>query len=305
MKLLHGKQLKFEELVKINFDIFIMATSHEERFVTLNSKKELNFKKRVILSYKSCPLKIDDPNTAVYEAFSEDYFETVISMLDTEIPLMGLKQNINILVDYSSMTKSWYYTIMSYFTLKQLEYENVNIYFSYTPSTFSEPLNPKHNSYIDPIPGRFNIPTLDKPKALIVGLGYENKKAEGIIEYLDPKVTYALYSKPSFDVRFSDAVEENNKKLIEDLSENVITFPFNDLLSIERILTSLYFSLRDEYNVIIAPLGPKPFTLIAMLLSIKFDDIDVWRVSSGSDFNKYNRQAYEDEFVICEIKFIK
>ncbi|MNX90503.1 hypothetical protein D3C86_1225570 [compost metagenome] len=118
-------------------------------------------------------------------------------------------------------------------------------------------------------------------------------------------MTYALYSKPSFDVRFSDAVEENNKKLIEDLGENVITFPFNDLLSIERILTSLYFSLRDEYNVIIAPLGPKPFTLIAMLLSIKFDDIDVWRVSSGSDFNKYNRQAYEDEFVICEIKFIK
>ena len=44
MKLLHGKQLKFEELVKINFDIFIMATSHEERFVTLNSKKELNLK---------------------------------------------------------------------------------------------------------------------------------------------------------------------------------------------------------------------------------------------------------------------
>jgi hypothetical protein len=305
MKLNFGKQVKFEELSHLDFDIFIMAFSHEERFKTLNDRKELKFRKRIVLSYKNQNLFVDQENTKTYQVESENYVETMINMLDVEIKLLSTKNYINILVDYSSMTKSWYYTIMSYFTLKELHFENVNIYFSYTPSIFSEPLDPKHNSFIDPIPGRFNIPSLDKPKALIVGLGYENKKAEGIIEYLDPKITYALYSSPALDDRFSNAVELSNKKLISDLQDKVIKFPFDDLFSIERVLTSLYFSLRDDYNVIIAPLGPKPFTFIAMLLSIKYDDIDVWRVSSGSDFNKYSRLPLEDTFIICEVVFSK
>lgn len=305
MKLNFGRQIEFEELIHLDFDIFVMAISHEKRFQTLNSKEELKFKKKVILSYSYDQGFSDHEKNRTYSVDSENYVETMINMLDIEIELISTKKNINILVDYSSMTKSWYYTIMSYFTLKELNFENVNIYFSYTPSIYSDPLEPKHNSFIDPIPGRFNIPSLDKPKALIVGLGYENKKAEGIIEYLDPKITFALYSSPSLDDRFSTTVEENNKNLIFDLKDNVIKFPFDDLLSIERILTSLYFSLKDDYNVIIAPLGPKPFTFIAMLLSIKYDDIDVWRVSSGSDFNKYDREPIENKFIICEVVFSK
>lgn len=305
MKLNFGKQIQFEDLAKVEIDIFIMAVSHEKRFITLHNKEELRFNKKIILSYQANDVTFYGKGSVNYKVDSENFVEMMIYLLDFELNILRCKKNITILIDYSSMTKSWYYTIMSYFTIKKLTFDNVKIYFSYTPSTYSKPLLPKYNSFIDPIPGRFNIPNFDKPKALIVGLGYESKKAEGIIEYLDPKITFALYSNPSLDKRFSTAVEENNKNLILDLKENIIQFPFDDLMSIERILTSLYFSLRDNYSVIIAPLGPKPFTFIAMLLSIKYEDIDVWRVSSGNDFNKYDREPIENNFIICEVDFVK
>ena len=73
---------------------------------------------------------------------------------------------------------------------------------------------------------------------------------------------------------------------------------------LERQLTSLYYLLKDDYSIIIAPLGPKPFTFISMLLSVKFPDIDIWRVGSGSDINKYKREPIDEKtFVINEVVF--
>ena len=90
-------------------------------------------------------------------------------------------------------------------------------------------------------------------------------------------------------------------KKYEELS---ITFQLDDMLSLERELTSLYYLLREEYSIIIAPLGPKPFTFISMLMTIKFRDIDIWRVGSGSDINKYTREPIDkDTFIISEIVF--
>jgi hypothetical protein len=149
---------------------------------------------------------------------------------------------------------------------------------------------------------QYVVPT-DKPKALIVCLGYEQNKAQGIIEHLDPKISYILYSKPALDTNFVNSIEENNKELLEQ-SENVIQFPLDNLIMIERELISLYFLLKNDYSIIIAPLGPKPFAFMAMLLSIKYEEIDIWRVGSGSDINKYRRSPIApDKFIVSYVNF--
>ena len=154
------------------------------------------------------------------------------------------------------MTKPWYYSIILFLSKKNLPFKRINIYFSYTPSKYSPPQEPKPNSEIIPLPGKYIVPT-NKPKALIVCLGYEQQKAEGIIEHLDPKILYLFYTKPAFDDRFVTTLEKNNHTIINDPTNIVKTYKFDDLLSLERQLTAIYERIKHDYSIIFAPLGPK------------------------------------------------
>lgn len=284
MILSSGRQVEPSELKQKSIDLFIFAGNHEKRVFTAFDYLSdcATIKKSIAFCYKSDfstefrkeieKFQIED-NKEIYELL-DLYFKDLISSSPT------------IVIDYSCMTKPWYYAIILYLSKRDLLKGTVLAYFLYTPSKFADPQEPKPNTEIRPLPGKYIIPT-DKPKALIVCLGYERRKAEGIIDHLDPEKCYVFYAKPALDQDFVKAVEENNSDILK--SENVIIYPLNDLLSLERELTSVYQLLNDEYHVIIAPLGPKPFTFISMLLSIKNKNIDIWRVGSGSDINEYDR----------------
>ncbi|BAO55009.1 hypothetical protein [Nonlabens marinus] len=298
MKLSYGKQIEIDRLSEVTIDILIFAKNHEERALTafnyISAKTDvLN---AIAFTY--------DDNTIPIEGIKFIHIDNqvdIISFLDESILDSDLT-SLNILVDYSCMTKPWYYTIILYLSQKKLNQQELNLYFVYTPSKYSKPMAPKPNTVIAPLPGKYVVPT-NKPKALIVCLGYEQNKAQGIIEHLDPKVCYIFYSKPALDDAFVKTIEENNRELI-DHNSNVITFPLDDLIVIERELVSLYHFLRKDYSIIIAPLGPKPFTFMAMLLSIKYTDIDIWRVGSGSDINEYERKPVSNSsFIVSYVNF--
>lgn len=296
MRLKYGEQKKMKDLRGLSIDLFVLAGNHEDRRFTAYDKiiKFNEIEHAIALCYK------DDFDSAARDIsclFTNSH-EDVISTLNS---LIGVEGNqINVVVDYSCMTKSWYYAIVLFFSRKSLSFEQANIFFVYTPSEYCEPLLPKPNTEMAPLPGKYFVPT-DKPKALIVCLGYEQSKAEGIIEHLDPKECFLFYTDPAFEQRFVDKVLENNISIFNERKDQVMRFPLNDLLSLERQLTSLYFFLRENYSIIIAPLGPKPFALTAMLLSVQYPDIDIWRVGSGSDINEYNRAPLDDETFIVSL----
>lgn len=301
MKIKFGKQIDLAELAGVEIHLFLLAGNHERRvFTNYNKVSQQNeIKKSILLCYnlsfcQKLPVGMDKVLIANH---SEIY-----QLLDQEI-LNRKSENFNLYIDYSCMTKPWYYSIILYLSKKNLTIPTLNAFFSYTPSKYTPPQSPKPNSEIIPLPGKYVVP-VNKPKALIVCLGYEQKKAEGIIEHLDPKISYIFYTKPALDPRFVSALEENNRSIINDPTKIVHTYPFDDLLNLERQLTSIYELLKDDYSIIFAPLGPKPFTFISMLMSVKYHDIDIWRVGSGSDINEYKREAIDNDlFIISKIVF--
>ncbi|MGJ1291281.1 MULTISPECIES: hypothetical protein [Sphingobacterium] len=300
MELKYGQQISYSDIEILEcIDLIIYTKNHELRssyFVDKIKIKNPNIE-TISLLYK--PKKRFKKNE-----YYIDSNDKIIELLDQFFNrLSPSEKSINIIVDYSCMTKSWYYLILQYILNKDLIVENLSMFFTYTPAYYTIPKPPKHNSEIGPLPGKIIIPN-NKPNALIVCLGYEENKAEGIIDHLDPKLYFLLYSSPSLDTRFVDVLEKNNKTVLNSTT-NVIKFPFNDLLFIERELTSLYHFLRDDYNIIIAPLGPKPFTLTSMLLSVKYPEIDIWRVGSGNDINEYRQLPMEDKEIIMKVSFEK
>lgn len=300
MKIKYGNQIEIEEINGEVIDLFLFANNIEQRKLSAYHKIKENNKiiKKISLFYAK------SNNEDIVNGLLIENHTQIIDLLDSEIA-NSKKEVFNLFIDYSCMTKSWYYTIILFLSNKILPQTKIKVYFSYTPSKFSIPLSPKPNTDISPLPGKYVIPN-NKPKALIVGLGYEENKAQGIIDQLDPAITYLFYTDPALDPQFVKAVEKNNFNLLEEFKTNTIKYPSNDLLYLEKKIAEIYFLLKDKYNVIIAPLGPKPFTYVSMMLSIVFQDIEIWRVSSGEDINPYSREPFDtDEYIISNVFFEK
>lgn len=315
MDLKFAQQINTEILQNLKIDLFIASSGFESRSTSLAKKLQLIDPKKVVIGFKEKKMeskrKLNDiefeslgfiPNE--FEA-SEGSSDDIINILDKIIIHNEYQSKLNILVDYSCMTKVWYATIINYFRNKTIFALEVNLIFSYTPAKYSKPQDPLPNQYIGPIPGIFRISSTNKPTALIMGLGYEKYRAKGLSEYIDPEIAYAFYPDPSFDKKYVMDIKHNNDDLLDSLGEsNIFKFPINDLKATESALTSLYFSLRDKYKIILAPLGPKPFALLSLLLSSKYADVDVWRVSSGEVMNTNDRIAL-DQQIVCQVNFVR
>lgn len=301
MQIKYGYQLEVNDLANLNIDLFLFANNNESRKYCLYEriKDQNRIKKAISLYYKG---GFDDLQN-VENILINNHLE-IENILNREMEDCQ-KDEFTIVVDYSCMTKSWYYIIMLYLANKEFVFHKIKCFFSYTPSKFSEALPPKPNSDISPLPGKIIIPN-NRPRALIVGLGYEENKAQGIIDQIDPAKVFLLYSNPSLDSQFTEAIESNNENVINDFKETTYTYNFSSLIDIENKLKAIYYKYSNDFNIIISPIGPKPFTFVSMILSIIFPDIEIWRIGSGEDINPYPREPFEDDkFIISELYYVK
>lgn len=300
MNIKYGKKIEKNNVNQIYFDLFLFANNIEKRKLTAYQNIIVN--NSISSAYALC---YDEGLEENYEGITNVYVKEISDIYNILNNVLSQKKTeFNIFVDYSCMTKPWYYSILNYLANTKLDAQMVNAYFSYTPSIYSEPLPPKQNTKIEPLPGNYKISN-HKPKALIVCLGYEQNKAQGIIDQLEPNLTYIFYTDPAIDSRFVEQVKNSNKDILRLVPEsNIIKYPFSDILFLERELMSLYYLLKDDYNIIIAPLGPKPFTLVSMVLSVIYNEIEIWRVDGGFDINKYERKPIvPTELIINKITF--
>jgi hypothetical protein len=205
---------------------------------------------------------------------------------------------IRLLVDYTSMTRRWYASLLLEL-LSSSRTAPVECFFLYVPAIFNEPNEVAPNAAVGPIPGFCSLDVPDKPTALIIGLGYEKERALGLLEYVDPALCFAFYTDPTFDSRYIEVVRSNNSGLLASLpSERVFAHPLSDLQYTGNLLLSLCCGLQEDYRIILAPLGVKPFSLLCLLIASRFQDIDVWRVTPGTKAPPQDRKAAEHPLVI-------
>lgn len=121
------------------------------------------------------------------------------------------------------------------------------------------------------------------PIGLVVGLGLEPYRAAGIIELLEPARTW-LFSAAMGDVRFTKAAEELHSSILGSVSPDyVFSYDVRSLSETYSILESLSFGVGLDYRLILAPSGPKLFSLACLLLGAdrQPERPAVWRVGSA------------------------
>jgi hypothetical protein len=273
-----------------NLDLLIVASGYEHRASYLAQKLPcVDIKNKVVFSFKDhSENPVRKNNDIIFsdlgfvsEHFSGNNWENIQKILIQFFNDICDKGEVNILVDYSSMTRLWYATILKYIT-SYCNYKGIiNLYFAYTKAEYSRPSDSEINFTVnfDPLPGYNKLSIPDKPTALIIGLGYEKARATGLIEYFDAQEVFLFYADNPL---YHDKIKEANGKLLENYSNNIFIFPLNDIVTTKTILENLCNRLSSDYRIVITPCGPKPFTLVSFLLAIENQNIDTWRVSGSA-----------------------
>ena len=291
MEQIEAQQISCDELEKIQFDLFILALGYEKRSVYLVEKYNISTNHKIavahlgkqrLLNRKKNEIFIRNNNFEIIHASGEETFP-----IDIILNIIKKDENavVKILIDYSCMTKVWYAGIINTITSLSFKCRKMEIYFSYTPAEFNALRRQKRARFINSVvhEGQKKL-SAAKPVALIIGLGLNNLRAEMLINSIKPAVIYYLYADPANNIKYVQRVLRNNQEIIASSEiRNLYCYPLNDLNKINNILTCLCLDLRLKYKIIIAPFGPKVFSLISILIANRYPDLDVWRVSSGPD----------------------
>lgn len=290
-------KIKHQQVKDVNsipniLDYIICATGYESRCVyayeQLSDKK---IKNKICIGFNDNIVLARELNDVFFKknefeisALDGSSYADIYSFLSGKIILNRLQTEFNIVVDYSSMTKVWYAGVLNFFRNLKIEGVKIHLYFIYSNSHFILPsIESPYNAYVEPIAGFSNLSIPERPTALIIGLGYERNRAFSLKEYLDAEIIYLFLTDNSSNKEYYDAVVIENSEIISNTaSENIFYYPLNDLVYAEMTLNNLCESLLTKYRIVLAPCGPKPFTLISLLVSASNHDVDVWRISAGS-----------------------
>jgi len=290
-------QLLESDIFGFPIDLFIGASGYEVRCRHAAERLHTSLVKNKFVFGFSDRITHDRKQNDLY--FLQNKFEIINDidqkqneLVDKIIELINSidKDEISILIDYTSMTRVMYSAFL--LAINKLDSKNkIRAVFNYSPAIYEEPISNSFNSTIGPLNGFCSLESPDKPTALIIGLGYEKDRSLGLFGFIDPAICYAIYTDPPLDERYLMDVQQNNSELLSSLPpDQIIAYPLIDLQWTANLLQSLYVGLRDEYRVIFAPLGVKPFALLCMLLAFRYkNEIDVWRVSGGTSVEPQKR----------------
>lgn len=313
MKIQWTKQISYSYLNQVfKFDYLFVASGYESRACFFAQYHKLDIKHKIVFAFQECQ---DDTtrlrNDSIFESLGFKFIEegssssAAIAKCLEEILVADKKRKVlRIIVDYSCMSRNWYSTML-YLIKNQKGFDGkIEVYFTYSPALYVDPpLVSMRNTIVEPIEGFSNLYIPMKPVALVVGLGFETVRAYGLSEYFN-SISYYFYGDMSYNPEYSEQVKSRNEELLDSVDQSKkFPFPLNDLEYTESMLMVLCTELSKKHKVILAPCGPKIFTLLCLILSLKLDTVDVWRISPGKFGPKIDKKANND-LLIYNVNFI-
>jgi hypothetical protein len=203
---------------------------------------------------------------------------------------------IKVLVDISSMTRQQIACI-TYFLWGQarLKSKTVCVHFVYSlaefgtiPSSFGPII--WNGPSISQLAGWSEKPKL--PCGVLLGIGYEEDLALGVIEELEAARVWAFRPK-DHDPRYESAINEKNRGLFDEVpAKNFIRYSVFDPYSLFVTVETVMGLSKRSCRLIVVPFGPKIFALASCLASLcHFPEVGFWRVSGGVNQEPVDRKA--------------
>ncbi|MBN1188057.1 MAG: hypothetical protein JXB49_37630 [Bacteroidales bacterium] len=306
MELAHNCQINFNALENEGIDVFIFTP---ELSIESNIKSKFHHEAEKKIAF--CKTQsIDSISVSTLEALkeyecvnlNESFNEQIEDVLTKTLHSLS-KNEINILIDYTCMPSIWYSSIISYFVENDPELYKVQLFFSYSQSLGTSEAKKNKRRYdslrVPPSP----IEHRNRPTALVLGLGQEKLQKQDLNYDVEASETFAFFPDPSGDMAYSNTLIRNNTKILKQIkNEKLYKYPVSNTEMTYSLLSSVCLDLRLDHKVVIAPMGPKPFSLNCHLLAAQYPDIQVL-----SDLNAENGtpdgREFQGECIINKVVF--
>lgn len=143
------------------------------------------------------------------------------------------------------------------------------------------------------------------PIGLVVGLGLEPHRSDGVREFLEPGRLWAFVAQ-GLDERFVSSVLEVNEYFLRGSGVEVLRYDIRDIAGTVRAIGSMNRSAGHHYRVVLAPSGPKVFTLACLLVGLDraIERPAVWRVGPTADPIVAVDVEGTGEVVSCRVRFL-
>ena len=245
----------------------------------------VGFDDRHVLSYES--------NRAYYESqqfdivqLSDEQLTNWLDEIATELDTQPMSER-RILVDVSSMSRTRIGSFVEKLCLRTWSVPTT-IDFIYALAAFSEPAEDSDvpNTHVGPVSAKFAGWAVQPElvPSVILGLGYEQDRALGAVEHIEPANVWAF--RPVSELTaYEVALRTANEILFEIIpASHIIDYDVLRPFECFGKLQSLASVAGSESNPILVPFGPKIFALCALLVAALDRRCAVWRVSAeGAD----------------------
>jgi hypothetical protein len=288
MELIHLNQIDFNELRFEKIDCIIATCGYQPRCFYLAEKLHTKVPNKYLLTIEE---KDNHQNRLNHKEIFKDfgfknYSATIneskgIEDLLFEICNISTRQ-LNLIIDYSCMPKKWYALIIDSITSNSFRASRINLFLSYTPKKFERIPNKNSIDYIGPI--LFNRDNLKdkKPVSMIAALDNNHDSIMEAISIVKPQKLFAFIPRCAHDPDYTRLVTENNKALLDRLDSNsIVNYDADRPEELNTLLTSYCLDQRISSEVMIVPQGPKTFSLMSLLVSVRYPDVKLWEIILG------------------------
>lgn len=279
---------------QIEYDLVIACCGYESRsrsltecqYVARGRRVAIGYGEREVLAFEQNRTILERSGFEVHSVLDKDFYGFVSDILSS----LGDNARPAILLDISCFTRVRLAQIVE--ALHARGGYVLDVYYSLAEYSSPSAIEP-NNEFLCPVSSFFSGWTgeADRSVGLVCGLGYEQLKALGIIEYIDPFETWLFFPRSTIE-RYDAAVSEANSLILRETAQsNVIGYPVMEGHVLMRQLLTLVGSIREDFRCILMPLGPKVFAFATLLVGAVYRDVSVWRSSAGRFAEPRNRRS--------------
>ncbi|MBM0105885.1 hypothetical protein JM946_14230 [Steroidobacter sp. S1-65] len=278
------------ENIPASVDLLLCACGYESRAIHVASRASTLARRKLAFGFDSQHELYYEQNKAWFQ--SQGFVVRDVS--DTEFDL-HIQQAISdacvatatpmVVVDVSCMNRVRLAHLVN--ALNSSTANVIDVMFAYNLAEYSAPsLDEAPTSVAEPVIPEFAGWTTypERPPAALIGLGYEQSRAIGIVDHLEiNNAAWAFIPRGPID-EYSTSVDTANQSLFDmiHVDGRKILYDVMNPASLFREVNSLVELLKQIYNPILIPFGPKIFALVSLLVASLHGEVGVWRVSSGT-----------------------
>lgn len=232
----------------------------------------------------------------------DEVFNDILELID------GIQEEraFTITLDISLLSRKVVAEIMS-FVAKQSKQHDIELCIVYELVKYKAPSRSNYsNNAVKPVNRFYNgwshKPGL--PVLTIVGLGYEEDKALGAIEYVESSSSL-IFLPNSIEEKYREDVDKVNHNILSVTSkQNKIEYDVGNPVQAIFSIESLINANKSKYKIVLFPFGPKIHFACSLIAAIAHPETSVWYVS-GEDNDKNSSQDRDVAALIgfsCKIK---